>query len=141
MHDQCASDNAVLKPHCQTGPSGHTKITSMCNMEQHARGRPPEHPTQQHPSPKQVLPWMTVHVLPGHTLQHLIAQQAINVSTICEMATADTIFTPRSLLPHAKPSHSPHFEHYASPIIHPVTGKTISSYKQLMNNPATAEVW
>ncbi len=33
------------------------------------------------------------------------------------------------------------FEHYANPMMHPVTGKTISSYKQLMNNPATAEVW
>jgi hypothetical protein len=26
-------------------------------------------------------------------------------------------------------------------MVHPVTGKTISSYKKLMNNPATAEVW
>ena len=33
------------------------------------------------------------------------------------------------------------FEHYANPMVHPVTGKTISSYKQLMNNPATVEVW
>jgi hypothetical protein len=71
----------------------------------------------------------------------LVTQQAINVLTICEMATADKIFTPHSLLPHAKPSHSPRFEHYASPMVHPVTGKTISSYKKLMNNPATAEVW
>ena len=33
------------------------------------------------------------------------------------------------------------FEHYANPMVHPVTGKTISCYKQLMNDPATAEVW
>jgi hypothetical protein len=33
------------------------------------------------------------------------------------------------------------FEHYANPMVHPVTGKTISSYKKLMHNPATAEVW
>jgi hypothetical protein len=26
-------------------------------------------------------------------------------------------------------------------MIHPVTGKTISSYKKLMNDPATAEKW
>jgi hypothetical protein len=26
-------------------------------------------------------------------------------------------------------------------MVHPVTGKTISSYKKLMHNPATAEVW
>jgi hypothetical protein len=90
---------------------------------------------------KQVSPQTNVHALPGCTCQHLVTHQAINVLTICEMATADKIFTPRSLLPHAKPSHSPHFEHYASPMVHPVTGKTISSYKKLLNNPATAEVW
>ncbi len=27
------------------------------------------------------------------------------------------------------------------PIVHPKTGKSISSYKRLMHNPATAEVW
>ncbi len=27
------------------------------------------------------------------------------------------------------------------PMVHPTTGETISSYKQLMNDPATAEVW
>jgi hypothetical protein len=26
-------------------------------------------------------------------------------------------------------------------MVHPVTGETISSYKKLMNNPATAEIW
>ena len=33
------------------------------------------------------------------------------------------------------------FEHYANPMVHPITPNTISSYKNLMNNPATAEVW
>ncbi len=33
------------------------------------------------------------------------------------------------------------FEHYANPMVHLVTGKTISSYKKLMHNPATAKVW
>ncbi len=41
------------------------------------------------------------------------------------------------------PRHLPHinFEHYANPMVHPITGKTISSYKKLMHDPATAEVW
>jgi hypothetical protein len=26
-------------------------------------------------------------------------------------------------------------------MVHPITGKTISSYKKLMNNPATSETW
>jgi hypothetical protein len=32
-------------------------------------------------------------------------------------------------------------EHYANPMVHPVTGCIISSYKKLMHNLATAEVW
>jgi hypothetical protein len=32
-------------------------------------------------------------------------------------------------------------EHFASPMVHPITGITISSYKKLMNDPATAKVW
>ncbi len=33
------------------------------------------------------------------------------------------------------------FKHYANPMVHPVTGKTISSYKKLMHDPAIAKVW
>jgi hypothetical protein len=29
----------------------------------------------------------------------------------------------------------------ATPMVHPTTGETISSYKQLMHDPDTAEVW
>ncbi len=32
-------------------------------------------------------------------------------------------------------------EHYANPMVHPITGSIISSYKKLMHNLATAEVW
>jgi hypothetical protein len=31
--------------------------------------------------------------------------------------------------------------HFASPMVHPTTGETKSSYKHLMNDPETAEVW
>jgi hypothetical protein len=34
-----------------------------------------------------------------------------------------------------------HYEHYTSPMVHPVTEKTITTDKKLVNNPATAEVW
>jgi hypothetical protein len=34
-----------------------------------------------------------------------------------------------------------HFEHFANPMVHPVTRKTILSYKKLMHDPAAAEVW
>jgi hypothetical protein len=35
----------------------------------------------------------------------------------------------------------PNFEHYANLMVHPVTGETISSYKKLMHDPATADIW
>ncbi len=48
------------------------------------------------------------------------------------------IYIPTKLMKHELPVH---FEHYANPMVHLVTGATISSYKKLMNDPATAEVW
>jgi hypothetical protein len=84
-------------------------------------------------------PTMTV-AMPSRRQIHLFTQQAINVLTTRELATAYTIFTPRSLLLFAGKQNTPCFEHYASPMVHPVTGKTISSYKKLINNPATAEI-
>jgi hypothetical protein len=35
----------------------------------------------------------------------------------------------------------PNYAHYAIPMVHPTTGKTITSYKRLMNNPKTAKIW
>ncbi len=32
-------------------------------------------------------------------------------------------------------------EHLAMPMTHPITGETITSYKKLMHNPATMEIW
>jgi hypothetical protein len=32
-------------------------------------------------------------------------------------------------------------EHLVMPMIHPTTGETITSYKKLMNDPATMEIW
>jgi hypothetical protein len=50
-----------------------------------------------------------------------------------------TPYIPTKLLP--KTLTPMNFEHYAIPMVHPVTGKTISSYKKLMKDPATAETW
>ncbi len=61
--------------------------------------------------------------------------------TTCELSMADTTFMPRALVPFAKTTQATCFEHYASPMVHPFTGETISSYKKLINDPATAEVW
>jgi hypothetical protein len=35
----------------------------------------------------------------------------------------------------------PNFEHYTNPMVHPITGETISSNKKLMHDPAMADIW
>jgi hypothetical protein len=64
---------------------------------------------------------------------------AINVLTLMKQASFSTTHTPRALMKYAKMPIN--FEHYANPMVHPVTGATISSYKKLMHNPTMAEVW
>jgi hypothetical protein len=64
---------------------------------------------------------------------------AINVLTLMEQASFSTTHTPRALTKYAKMQIN--FEHYANPMVHLVTGATFTSYKKLMHNPATAEVW
>ena len=63
----------------------------------------------------------------------------MNLLTLKEQALFSTIHTPRVLMKHAKIPLK--FEQYANPMVHPVTGRTITSYKKLVHNPAMAEVW
>jgi hypothetical protein len=49
-------------------------------------------------------------------------------------------FTPKNLRP-KEAATAANLEHLAMPMIHPTMGETISSYKKLMNNPATMEIW
>ncbi len=50
-------------------------------------------------------------------------------------------YTPKAMMKVGVKHGTMKFEHCANPMVHPVTGKTISSYKKLMKDPATAEVW
>jgi hypothetical protein len=84
---------------------------------------------------------VTIQRMPTQAQQRLVSQQAKNVLTICEKSTYQPIFTPLALSKHTIVPVVHKFEHYANPMVHPVTGETISSYKKLMNDPATAEVW
>jgi hypothetical protein len=72
--------------------------------------------------------------------QHIVTQQAVNVLTINEKATFDAMFMPRDLVQHAGMPLTHHFEHYSNPMVHPMTGEAISSYKKLMHDPETAEI-
>ncbi len=70
-----------------------------------------------------------------------MSQQAINVLTIREKATYQPIFIPLALVKHTIVPVAHKFEHYTNPMVHPVTGEMILSYKKLINDPATSEVW
>ena len=70
----------------------------------------------------------------------LISQRALTVMPLQEALTMPIAFPPRKLV---LPTYteSTNYAHFAVPMIHSTTGKIISSYKHLMRDPATAEVW
>jgi len=69
----------------------------------------------------------------------LISQEAINQLLLDDLTQDVTPFIPTKL--HTKPSAIVDYAHYAMPMIHPITGEHISSYKRLMNDPATRDTW
>jgi hypothetical protein len=69
----------------------------------------------------------------------MISQEAINMLLMDNLQNSTVPFTPTQLAP--PPTPLINFKHYAMPMVHPTTGKTISSYKQLMNNPVTTNTW
>ncbi len=72
---------------------------------------------------------------------HIVRQHAINALTKSEINKCQDIFVPH-VLSKATPSRTAiQPKHFACPMVHPITSETISIYKKLMNNPATAETW
>jgi hypothetical protein len=71
---------------------------------------------------------------------NVISQEGINFLNKCIWAKSPNIFTPKKLMPAATPTYLDFFVQVVMPMVHPVTGKTISSYKRLMKNPTTAEM-
>jgi hypothetical protein len=84
----------------------------------------------------QIIPPMS---LPRLCINRIISQEAINNLIMDNLINDTTSFTPMKLCPPPLPPVN--YEHHAMPMIHPTTGELISSYKRLMNNPDTAEVW
>jgi len=70
----------------------------------------------------------------------LISQHALNALMMKEALYSPPVFAQRNYVHHNFVKNVPNYVHYTSPI-HPTTGETISSYKQLMHDPAMAEVW
>jgi hypothetical protein len=117
------------------------------------------------PTAKQILKgtkrlhrWVTRHNTPGIMPVPVLTQEhaqmspcnlrrsaqmnrthGINIIALQEQASFSSIHIPLALMKYGKVPCN--FEHYANPKVHLVTGKTVSSYKKLMHNPATAKVW
>jgi hypothetical protein len=66
----------------------------------------------------------------------MISQEVITMLLLDNLQNNTETFTPTALAPPLTPHLN--FEHYAMPMVRQTTGKIISSYKQLMNNPVTA---
>jgi hypothetical protein len=71
----------------------------------------------------------------------LTSQQALTAMTMQEALTMPFSFTPHKLVPATYDKCSTNYAHFTAPMIHPTTGEIFSSYKRLMNDPATAKVW
>ncbi len=69
----------------------------------------------------------------------IISQEAINLLLTDNINNDLTNFTPLKLQP--QPVHQRNYAHFAMPMVHPVTGETITSYKKLMKDPATQDTW
>ncbi len=93
-----------------------------------------QRPRQRLTTPTQVQPRCgpraTRSEIPSGAHQQIVTRHAVNLLTLQEEASFSTMHTPHALLKHAKVPIN--FEHYANPMVHPVTGHTISSYKKLM---------
>jgi hypothetical protein len=79
--------------------------------------------------------------IPTCARQRLVMQHTPNALTCYEQNHINLAFTPTALLPSVVENAPSHIKHFALPVVHPVTSKTISSYKKMMHEPATAEIW
>ncbi len=79
--------------------------------------------------------------IPSGAQRCMVTRHAINSLTETEQASCQRAFTPSRLLPPVVLDAPSHREHFCSPMVHPITGETISSYKKLMHDLATAETW
>jgi hypothetical protein len=96
---------------------------------------PPIVPTMPQPAVVQ-----TYHPILSGARSRIVTQHAINALAKSEFNKCQDIFAPHILSTAAPSKTAIRQEHVACPMVHHITGKTISSYKKLMNNPATAEI-
>ncbi len=71
---------------------------------------------------------------------NIISQQALHLLAKNVWDNSNPDFTPRNLRPQEQ-TNATNLEHLAMPMIHPTMGETITSYKKLMHDPATKDIW
>jgi hypothetical protein len=90
-------------------------------------------------------PSVTFSPVPGRrhpiTRVRMISQTALNSFVTKEGLYKHQAFIPAGLTALVCDKGIPNYAHFASLMFLPVTGRTISIYKKLMHDPATAEVW
>jgi hypothetical protein len=79
--------------------------------------------------------------IPRGAQHRMVTRHAINLLTEAEPDSCRRFFSPTKLMPPVVLDEPAHLEHFCSPMVHLITGETISSYKKLTHDPATAEIW
>ena len=71
---------------------------------------------------------------------NLISTQAINALITREECAPNAVYRHRGIDPrqHTLPMN---MNHYANPMVHPVTGNIVSSYKKAMHDPDIGNLW
>ena len=77
----------------------------------------------------------------GVRTRNIISQEAINFLTECVWAKSPNLYTPTKLQTNNGTTSTFDFQQVTMPMVHPTTGETINSYKRLMHDPDTAEIW
>ena len=75
-----------------------------------------------------------------------ISQEAIKLVTNTVYGDTSKRWIPDDFItanPTAKPTNTydVELEHYCAPVVHPVTGVTITQYRKLENDPVTSDIW
>ena len=84
--------------------------------------------------------WMPKVPWARNARHNFISTQAINTLTTREQCTPNEAFRQQALGP--RPSTvTPNLQHYANPMVHPVTGNIISRYKKAIKDPSIAKLW
>ena len=84
------------------------------------------------------------------TSPNMISQEALNLITDTSYQMSNKAWTPTTndfisssptSTDHRTSRYDVDIEHFCAPVVHPVTGKTISNYKTLARDPITRETW